>query len=233
MNDLEKFFYSNTGKMMHKWNHYFSIYDYHFSRFKNTGVNILEFGVSHGGSLQMWKDYFGPKAKIYGVDLNSHCKKLEEENIEIHIADQNNLESLKELSLKLPKVDILIDDGGHMMDHQLNTFKVFFNQVNENGIYLCEDTHTSYWKKFGGGYKDNQSFIEYTKNIIDYLHAFHSESEELKPSEFTRNLNSIHFYDSVVVLEKKIRDKPKTVKSGNRTLPFLSAQYPSMSKFGL
>ena len=233
MNDLETFFHSNSGRMMHKWSHYFDIYDHHFARFRGTEVNILEFGVNHGGSLQMWKDYFGKHAKIYGVDLNTHCKKLEEENIEIFIADQSDLESLKELSLKLPEIDILIDDGGHMMNHQINTFNVFFEKVKDGGVYLCEDTHTSYWKRFGGGYRNNQSFIEFTKKIIDDLHAYHSESKEHKASNLTHQINSINFYDSVVALEKKSRNKPEPLTTGNRSIPFLLAQYPSLSKFGL
>ena len=56
--------------------------------FRDTEVNIVEFGISQGGSLQMWKDYFGPKANIYGVDINPHCKSLEEEQVQIFIGDQ-------------------------------------------------------------------------------------------------------------------------------------------------
>ena len=41
--------------LIHKWNHYFEIYNKHFKRFRNKDINILEVGVSHGGSLQMWK----------------------------------------------------------------------------------------------------------------------------------------------------------------------------------
>ena len=88
MNDLEKYFASNTGKLMDKWKHYFEVYDRHFSRFRGTAVHLVEFGVFQGGSLQMWKHYFGPRAKIYGVDINPHCKQLEEEQVEIFIGDK-------------------------------------------------------------------------------------------------------------------------------------------------
>src|SRR3989344_1191002 len=76
--DLEKYFDSNTKNLMHKWMHYFDIYDRHFSRFPGTDVHLLEIGVSQGGSLQMWKGYFGPRAVIYGADINPNCKALEE-----------------------------------------------------------------------------------------------------------------------------------------------------------
>jgi len=76
-NDLEKYFNQNTGRLIHKWNHYFEIYDRHLSKFRGKQPTILEFGVSHGGSLQMWKDYFGESCKIYGVDINPESKQFE------------------------------------------------------------------------------------------------------------------------------------------------------------
>ena len=83
MNELEKYFNENTGNMIHKWIHYFDIYEQHLSRFRGSDVCIVEFGVSHGGSLQMWKSYFGDKCKIFGIDINPHCKKLKEDQIDI------------------------------------------------------------------------------------------------------------------------------------------------------
>jgi hypothetical protein len=68
----------------------------------------------------------------------------------------------------------LIDDGGHTMKQQINTFEEFFTSIAENGVYLCEDVHTSYWSKYGGGYKKSGTFIEYSKNFIDYINAWHS-----------------------------------------------------------
>lgn len=79
MNDLEKYFSENTGHLMDKWIHYFEIYDRHFSRYRGTDVHLVEFDVFQGGSLQMWKEYFGSRAKIYGIDINPDCKQLEEE----------------------------------------------------------------------------------------------------------------------------------------------------------
>ena len=58
MNDLKKYFENNTKNLIHKWDHYFEIYDNHFSRFRRKNIVVLEIGVSHGGSLCMWKKYF-------------------------------------------------------------------------------------------------------------------------------------------------------------------------------
>lgn len=63
----------------------------------------------------MWKSYFGDKAKIFGIDIDPRCKKLEEENIKIFIGSQSDRKFLRELKELIPKIDILIDDGGHSM----------------------------------------------------------------------------------------------------------------------
>jgi hypothetical protein len=220
MNDLEKHFMENTGRLIDKWHHYFEIYDRHFSRFRGIDVNIVEFGVYQGGSLQMWKQYFGPKAKIYGIDINPHCKNLEEEQIEILIGDQDNRTFLKSLTEKIPKIDILIDDGGHRMRQQRNTYEVLFPYIDKNGVYLCEDLHTSYWPKFGGGYKRRGTFIEYSKNFIDYINAWNSvQTSKLSVTEFTRSVHSLHYYDGVLVIEKRPIEKPSDLKTGTPTIP--------------
>jgi hypothetical protein len=215
MNDLEKYFTENTGAQIDKWKHYFEIYDRHFSRFRGTAPHIVEFGVAEGGSLRMWKQYFGPDARIFGVDINPHCKKLEEEQIEIFIGDQEDRGFLRSLRQEIPRIDILIDDGGHTMEQQINTYEELFFQIDENGVYLCEDLHTSYWPEFGGGYKKRGTFIEYSKNFIDYINAWHSvQARRLNVTEFTRSVHSLHYYDSILVIEKRRIEKPVHVQTG-------------------
>ncbi len=215
MNDLEKYFRENNKRLINKWSHYFEIYDRHFSKYRGKEVTILEIGVSHGGSLQMWKNYFGNNTIIYGIDIDHRCKQLEEENIKIFIGSQQDKNFLNRIKDLIPKVDILIDDGGHTMKQQIITFEALFDHVKDDGIYLCEDIHTSYWLKFGGGYKRRGTFIEYSKNLIDYLNAFHSEQKRLKVNRYTQTINSLHFYDSVLVIEKRNRIKPTNEWSGN------------------
>jgi cephalosporin hydroxylase len=85
MNQLEQYFEQNQQRLMHKYQHYFDIYDRYFNRFKNRPITIVEIGVSHGGSLQMWKEYFGTQAIIWGIDIDPRCKSMEEENIQVII----------------------------------------------------------------------------------------------------------------------------------------------------
>lgn len=214
MNDLERYFKENKGRLIHKWMHFFDAYDRHFARYRGKEVVVLEIGVFHGGSMQMWKDYFGGKATIHGVDVNPRCKELEEERVRIHIGSQSDRAFLRRLRAELPPIDIIIDDGGHTMDQQIITFEELYGAVKPDGVYLCEDLRTSYWLQYGGGHRRPGTFIEYAKGFIDRLNAWHSEERSLRPDEFTRSTASVHFYDSIVVLEKQPREAPVVRMAG-------------------
>lgn len=215
MNDLAVYFNQNESRLITKWTHYFDIYDRHLSRFRNKEIVIVEIGVFHGGSLQLWKKYFGEKAMIFGVDINPRCKELEEEHIKIFIGSQSDRDFLRDLKTKIPKIDILIDDGGHTMDQQIVTFEELFDHVKDDGIYLCEDLHTSYWVEYGGGHRRKGTFIEYSKNFIDLINAYHSRQRSLEVNVFTTSVDSLHYYDSILVIEKQRRQKPSQIHSGH------------------
>ena len=212
MNDLEKFFFNDDHRLIHKWRHYFEIYDRHFSRLRGRKINILEIGIMHGGSLQMWQNYFNGNAMIYALDINPECKKFESENVKVYIGSQEDKKFLQQLAKELPPLDLLIDDGGHSMKQQITTFQELYDKVKDDGVYLIEDLHTSYMKFYGGGYKKSRSFIEFSKNFIDKLHAWHTK--KVPVDGFTRSTHSLHFYDSILVLEKRKMSAPFDVKSG-------------------
>jgi hypothetical protein len=220
VNDLERYFAGNTGRLIHKWTHYFEIYERHFARFRGTDVHVLEFGVNQGGSLQMWKHYFGPSCRIFGVDINPECRRAEEERIEVLIGDQEDRQFLRSLARRIPRIDILIDDGGHTMRQQIITYEELFPHVDANGVYVVEDLHTSYWRAWGGGAGRRRTFVEYSKNFIDQLHGWHSEQpRRLEVSAFTRSAHSLHYYDSVLVIEKRRIEKPQSAQTGKAEIP--------------
>jgi hypothetical protein len=227
MNDLESFFYANTGPLLNKWRHYFEIYDRHFSRFRGKPNKIVEFGVSQGGSLKMWQSYFGRQVQLIGVDINPLCKQFEEPGIEILIGDQENRNFLQSIAKKHPDIDILIDDGGHTMKQQIHTFEELFPCVNSNGVYLVEDLHTSYWASWGGGLKRQGTFIEYSKGFIDMLNAWHHEGiKEISHNSFARSVHSLHFYDSILVVEKRPIQPPSAESRGQRFFDDFDVHHP-------
>lgn len=214
-NPLARYFFANPGRLIDKWHHYFEIYHRHFERFRGRSPVVLEIGVFHGGSLQMWKQYFGPGAKIVGVDLEPNCAQFAEPGIEIMIGDQEDRGFLAEIRRRLPRVDIVIDDGGHTMPQQIATFEELYAHVQPEGIYLCEDLHTSYAPQYGGGYRREGSFIELGKGLVDRLHGWYTQEPALFGVDgFTRSTHALHFYDSILVIEKRPISEPQRSRIG-------------------
>jgi cephalosporin hydroxylase len=216
---IRDIFYNHQGNLIHKWDHYFDIYEKYFSSYRGENVNLLEIGISHGGSLQLWKKYFGKNLHIYAIDINPDCKKLEEENTTIFIGSQTDKDFLQQVADQIPPIDIIIDDGGHTMEQQLISFQMLYLKVKEGGIYIVEDTHTSYWDEFHGGLRNPGTFIESSKALVDSLYEHHVvDKDNLRIDEITRNINGISFYDSMVVFEKKLRKQPFHKQIGKKTI---------------
>jgi len=212
---LIDYFEKHKHRRISKWLHYFPVYETYFPPYRRRPIKILEYGIGHGGSLQMWKWYFHKNSQIVGVDIKDRCKALEEDRIHIRIGDQGKEETHDRIHEEFGSFDIIIDDGGHHMHEQIVTFECMFPRLKDNGLYIIEDLHTSYSEKHGGGISKATTFIEYSKNWIDYLHGWHKRfNEKLEPNYFTENIGGIHYYDSIVVVEKKKRTKPVTKRIG-------------------
>ena len=212
-NDLERFFYENRGRPLLKWKHYFEVYERHLSRYRGRAPTMVEIGVFKGGSLMMWRDYFGPRAAIWGVDISAEVEAMRAEGFGILVGDQADPAFLERLRREIPRPDILIDDGGHRMEQQIATFDALFAWIADDGVYICEDLHTSYWSDFGGGHRAPGSYIEYSKRWIDSLNAWHSREASLQVDEVTRRAWSLHYYDSMLVIEKRLMQPPESLRS--------------------
>lgn len=192
---------SKEGRAFRKPFIYGRIYEELFYKFINTEVSLLEIGIEQGGSLQLWKEYFGAKALIYGIDIRKEIC-YEEDQIKCFAGSQSNKEFLKTIPSLIPKIDILIDDGSHMCIDQIQTFEELFGHISKGGLYIVEDTHTSYREVYGGGYKKENTFIEYCKNIVDSLYK-NTENIGLVSNLYWHFIESIHFFETLVAIKKK------------------------------
>ncbi len=213
-NPIAEYFFNNPGRLIDKWHHYFDIYHKHFARFRGRSPVVMEIGVFHGGSLQMWHHYFGPGARLVGIDIDPRCRRFGDESTTILVGDQSDRRFLAEVRGRVPHIDILIDDGGHTMAQQIITFEELYPYVQPDGIYLCEDIHTSFIPEFGGGYRREGTFLEYSKALVDRLHGWYSRDPALTADEFTRATHGLHFYDSVLVIEKGPKARAQASMTG-------------------
>jgi hypothetical protein len=160
----------------------------------------------------MWKRFLGPYALIIGIDIDPNCKTLEEEQIKIEIGSQSDEKFLRKILTAYGPVDVVIDDGSHMMTDILTSFKTLFSSIMPDGVYIVEDLHTAYWPEYGGGLQNPNSFIEFSKTIIDAMHGSYNRDQEQAPLEdlilqVAETTRSIMILDSIIAFEKgrKIR----------------------------
>jgi len=170
-------FLTNNQRIIHKWTHYFPIYEAHFRRYRNRPLTFVEIGCGEGGSLQLWKCYFGPFAQIVGIDILDQAKAFEEDQIAIRIGDQKDQQVLCQVLKEFGTPDIVLDDGSHRMADMTASFEYLYPRTAPGGIYMVEDLHTAYWDEYGGGTCREGSFIEFCKSLVDELNADHARNQ--------------------------------------------------------
>jgi len=216
MNPLWDYFQAHkVGRGIWKWEHYFDIYHRHFSRFVNQKVNVVEIGIYSGGSLEMWRSYFGDKSHIYGVDIEESCKAYENDRTSVFIGDQADRTFWSTFRKSVDGLDIVIDDGGHTPEQQQITLEEMLPHLRPGGVYLCEDVH----------YPFNR-FAAFATGLVNELNRINGISEspvQSSVSQFQSSIHSIHFYPYVVVIEKHRVPPTKLVapKHGTEWQPFL------------
>lgn len=212
--DLHKIFYDHSGPLIHKWTHYLDIYEQYLAKFRGTEVRLLEIGVSQGGSLSLWRKFLGPQAVIFGIDIDERCSRFDGSDGRVRIGSQADSAFLRSVVDEVGGLDVVIDDGSHIAEHQKASFEFLFPLLSPHGIYLCEDLHASYWPRFSGGYKRKNTFIEIGKALVDDIHAdFHTHGSRFENAE--REIKGVHFYNSIIVIEKQLQPRPSHVKVGS------------------
>jgi 23S rRNA U2552 (ribose-2'-O)-methylase RlmE/FtsJ len=118
-------------------------YQDYFERYKNP--TLLEIGVLDGGSLKMYNEFWEGRAKIIGVDKQEKGLFNNHPTIKVVVGDVLNnstLEAIKKVNNN-QLFDIIIDDGGHMMQEQQETLINLWSSLKPGGIFIIEDLHTS------------------------------------------------------------------------------------------
>ena len=194
--DIYKCFEKSPYKS-YKHASYFQVYSDLFDSYRGKKIIFVEIGILNGGSLFMWRDYFGKDARIIGIDLNPEALKWEDDGFEIYIGNQADPEFWDGLFSKIGNVDIILDDGGHTNEQQIVTVKKSIPMINDGGLIVVEDTHASYQKVFGNPSK--YSFVNYVKFIADSINA-RFPNIEMDGSLYDKFVYSVEFFESIVCL---------------------------------
>jgi hypothetical protein len=213
--DLLEIFASNTGPVVNKWHHYIPLYERYFRPYRNTPVHLLEIGVARGGSLDIWRKYFGPEAVIYGIDIDPDCAKFDGKSGQVRIGSQADPEFLRTVAAEMGHIDIVLDDGSHEMAHIEASLRTLFPLLSNGGIYMIEDLHTAYWRRFGGGISSSDNFFAAVRRMTDDMHHWY-HNDGVENPELAGFITGIHVHDSMVVIDKAPVYEPTYSRVGTR-----------------
>jgi hypothetical protein len=186
---------------------YFPAYAQLFKHLRGTECTLVEVGILDGGSLFMWREWLGPKARVIGVDMNPEATKWRDAGFEIFIGDQGDPAFWRETLAEIGSFDALIDDGGHQSFQQIVTAAEALRAAKKPCVVVVEDTATSFMFDFRS--HGAHSFLQFAKATTDLLVArlFAMEPDRY-PSRYNaasvddfRNVFSVQFFPGLVAFQ--------------------------------
>jgi hypothetical protein len=184
-------------------------------------LKILEIGVLGGDSVRTWKEFY-PNSTVIGIDINPDCKFHQDLNngIHIEIGSQDDPDFLNSVIAKWGPFDMILDDGSHMNHHVIVSFNHLIDSVKSERVYVVEDTCTSYWPDYGGGFRTAGTMMEFFKGLADgvnfngqlqeYFWNVHARREDFltkqtkdKGLNIRTDIESINFLNGIIIITKR------------------------------
>jgi hypothetical protein len=211
---------------------YFENYEELLSKYRNTQPTVVEVGVLLGGSLHMWKKYFGKGCRVIGIDSNPEAIKNRKDGIEIFILNQEKMNEWDQFFSTVGMIDILIDDGGHTSLGQIVTSIAAAKNINNGGVIIIEDIHSSYAKDFGNPSK--YSFDNWVNQISADMNSVYLNKEyklSLSQNKLMEKLSHIQKYRSLTALHiSSINSLPKGISNISSSENIVDFRYEHYSK---
>lgn len=200
---------------------YCPIYEQYFNHLRHKPIRLLEIGYGGwskengynepnlgGESACMFSAFFDhPDSEINVVDILP--KNVKDKGYTFHQGSQTDISFM----MQFPGMSIIVDDGSHRSADVINTFKFMFPTMNNHGIYVIEDTQTSYWKEMS---PNQPTTMEYFKSLCDGLNYNEIPRKGYNPIYFDMNILSIHFYHNLIFVFKGDNTEPSNTIRNER-----------------
>jgi cephalosporin hydroxylase len=139
----------NTRTDKNTTHSYLELYEKLFQHKKETAKNVLEVGISVGGSIKLWYDYF-VNAQVYGVDIISYESIWEENKNKERITlfpstDAYDPKFVSEQLMIRGKFDMVLDDGPHTLESMKAFIQLYSQLLADDGILIIEDVQSWDW----------------------------------------------------------------------------------------
>lgn len=208
--ELSEAFGTDKRPSMHN---FIEVYDKYLTPLQDSVHRVFEIGIFNGASHKMWKCFFD-SAEVYGIDIKPK-PWIEKLGIHTYIANQANREHLQSfIDSSGGQFDVIIDDGGHYMNHQQVSLGFLFEHLKPGGIFIVEDVHTSMPEFYKGFGVDSTQSNTTMKMIVDYMTTENFESEYMLDSEeryLEKNIDYIELHkrrnpmhSTVCIIRKKL-----------------------------
>src|SRR6266542_5372666 len=229
---LERLYAVHVGKVSDRWSLYFNEYDRILDAYRNKPVCLLEIGIQNGGSLEIWSKYFPNAQKLVGCDIDPKCARLryEDPRIAVVAGDANSDAAQAVVLGHAPAFDVIIDDGSHRSRDIVKSFARYFPNLADDGVFIVEDLHCSYWEDYEGGLFDPFSAITFFKRLADVVSHEHWGIEKARADilsgffakygsqideDALQHVHSVEFINSMCVICKA---KPERNRLGTRVI---------------
>jgi glycosyltransferase involved in cell wall biosynthesis len=158
-------------------------YTYLYDRYIKKPKKILEIGVKHGASLDMWRRAF-PKAKIFGIDIKDVSQEKFAKNFDLFIGSQNDRSFLRTVG---KHYDLIVDDGSHKVEDIIISMEELWPRLKPGGWYVIEDIFMT-----GKGRKN----MGKTQRLMDKIKTM---SDEIC---FTKTVRTVAFHLNICFIQK-------------------------------
>lgn len=199
-----------------KWgrHRYTPHYERHLKHLKKESFTLFEIGIGGysragqgGASLRMWKAYF-PSAQVIGLDIEDKSF-VNEDRIRAVQGSQVDAQVLRQIAEEAGNLQVVIDDGSHVPEHVIETFKIMFPLLADGGIYVIEDLQTSYWERYGGSTDraDPATSMSMIKALLDGLNYEEYTEPDYQPTYSELHVVAVHAYHNLVFIEKGLNNE--------------------------
>ncbi|AVA25736.1 class I SAM-dependent methyltransferase [Rhizobium sp. NXC24] len=213
-------FFSNVEKSSDKWALYLETYESLFASFRDRPISILEIGIQNGGFTETLAAYFPNATRIVGCDIDEKCGQLvfSDPRISVIVGDASNSETAARINGLSDHFDIIIDDGSHTSKDIVAAFCHYFPKLREEGVFIAEDLHCSYWYEYEGGLAhpfSSMSFFKLLTDVINFEHWGVPQSRQRLLMEVLDHhgfavdedelakISSVEFFNSVSIVRKR------------------------------
>ena len=206
-----------TDKVGH--HHYQYVYGQLLGPIRFNQMKFLEIGLGcgmpygPGRSIPVWKEFL-PNAIVSVLEYNETCARPFEDKVDhLYVGDQRDVNFMKSIGAKGGPYDIVVDDGGHSREMQINSLVALWPYIKKNGgIYVIEDIFTSYVESYND--KTSQSALDLMMEIIVVLNDPSRLDKQLKTvmpdmiihenaNDLSSNVMSINCFERACALIKK------------------------------